>query len=364
MLIKNINVIFGFAKTGLYSYFCIFSMMHHRDNPLFPTTDTPYDTLIFNDMFNDFRNYLKENDFKLCPKGFTYEELSFTDDSSKIIEFINKYYGNKDWKVTITTAEIQSFIDRGNACAVGVFWNKLLIGLVIVETYDVFYKGTIRKAGCGDYLTLHPKFRNKGMATTLVAKAMDKAGELGAKFTFFHSHTKLHVDCSITYTLYNLPLTNIPLMAGASRKNACNLRASNTKLITPTIEHVKSLNDQPYSIYIKYDDKCIQSMLKYDNIYTDGNSVLRFVTLYNNLNGFRIKTATLIDYVKPNNVQLFNSALNDLREKGFDLVTIINDKTLNDIISAFPFEKNSEMYTYMGNILPKAKVNEIHLNLR
>lgn len=338
--------------------------MHHRDNPLFPSSDTPYDTLIFNDMFNGFRNYLKENDFKLCPDGITVEELSLSDNAVKIMEFINKYYGNDKWKVSITSDELQAFNDRDNATVIGFLWNKLLIGLVIVEIHDVYYKGAIQKVGSGDYLTLHPKFRNKGMATTLVAKAMDKAGELGAKFTFFHSHAKLHVDCHISYILYNLPLTNIPLMAGASKKNACNLRASNTKLITPTIEHVKSLNEQPYSIYIKYDDKCIQSMLKHDNIYTDGDSVLRFVTLYNNLNGFRIKTATLIDYTKPNNIQLFNSALNDLCEKGFDLVTIINDKTLNDIISSFPFEKNSEMYMYTGNILPKAKVNEIHLNLR
>lgn len=338
--------------------------MHHKDNPIFPTVNTPYDTLIFDDMFNDFRNYLKENDFKLCPDGITVEELSLTDDSAKIMEFINKYYGNDNWKVTITINDLQSFKDRDNATVIGFLWNKLLIGLVIVEIYDVYYKGVIQKVGSGDYLTLHPKFRNKGMATTLVAKAMDKAGELGAKFTFFHSHAKLHVDCSIIYRLYNLPLTNIPIMAGASRKNACNLRSSNTKLITPTIDHVKSLNEQPYSIYIKYDDKYCQSILKYDNVYTDGNSVLRFVTLYNNLNGIHIKTATLIDYIKPNNVGLFTSALIDLREKGFDLVTIINDKTLNDIISTFPFEKNSEMYTYIGNIRPKAKPNEIHLNLR
>ena len=105
-------------------------------------------------------------------------------------------------------------------------------------------------------------------------------------------------------------------------------------------------------------------MLKHDIIYTDGDSVLRFVTLYNTLNGISIKTATLIDYIKPNNISLFTSALIDLREKGFDMVTIINDKTLNDIVSTFPFEQNSEMYTYMGNIRPKAKINEIHLNLR
>ena len=338
--------------------------MHHKDNPIFPTVNTPYDTLIFNDMFNDFHKYLKENGFKLCPDGITVEELSLTDDSVKIIEFINKYYGNNEWKVTITPDDIQSFKDRDNATVIGFLWNKLLIGLIIIEVHDVYYKGVIQKVCSGDYLTLHPKFRNKGITTTLVAKAMDKAGELGAKFTFFHSHTKLHVECSITYTLYNLPLTNIPIMAGASRKNACNLRASSNTLIAPTIEHVKSLNEQPYSIYIKYDDNMLHSMLKHDCVYTDGDSVLRFVTLYNNLNGFRIKTATLIDYTKPNNIQLFNSALNDLREKGFDLVTIINDKTLNDIISAFPFEKNSEMYMYTGNILPKAKVNEIHLNLR
>ena len=337
--------------------------MHHRDNPIFPTVDTPYDTLIFDDMFNDFRNYLKENDLKLCPDGITVEELSLTDDSVKIIEFINKYYGNNEWKISITDDDIQAFKDRDNATVIGFLWNKLLIGLVIVEIYDVYYKGVIQKAGSGDYLTLHPKFRNKGMATTLVAKAMDKTAELGAKFTFFHSHAKLHVDCSIAHTLYNLPLTNIPIMAGASKKNAHNSRASSTKLIAPTIDHVKSLNEQPYSIYIKYDDKCLQSMIKHDNIYTDGNSVLRFITLYNNLNGLRIKTAILIDYVNPNN-RLFTSALNDLREKGFDMITIINDKTLNDIISAFPFEKNSEMYTYMGNIRPKAKVNEMHLNLR
>ena len=338
--------------------------MHHKDNPIFPTIDTPCDILIFNDIFNDFRNYLKENDFKLCPDGITVEELSLTDDSVKIMEFINKYYGNNDWKVTITNDDIQAIKDRDNATVIGFLWNKLLIGLIIIEIHDVYYKGSIRKVGSGDYLTLHPKFRNKGITTTLVAKAMDKGGELGVKFTFFHSHAKLHVDCSIAHTLYTLPLTNIPLMAGASRKNACNLRASSTKLVTPTIEHVKYLNEQPYSIYIKYDDKCLQTMLKYDNIYTDGNSVLRFITLYNNLNGICVKTATLIDYVKPNNVGLFTSALIDLREKGFDMVTIINDKTLNDIISTFPFEKNSEMYTYIGNIRPKAKLNEIHLNLR
>lgn len=338
--------------------------MHHKDNPIFPTVNTPYDTLIFNDMYNDFRDYLKENGFKLCPDGITVEDLSLTDDSVKIMEFINKYYGNGEWKVTITPDDIQAFKDRDNAAVIGFLWNKLLIGLIIIEIHDVYYKGVIQKVGSGDYLTLHPKFRNKGMTTTLVAKAMDKAGELGAEFTFFHSHAKLHVDCSIVHTLYTLPLTNIPLMAGASRKNACNLRASSTKLIAPTIEQLKSLNEQPYSIYIKHNDKCLQSMLKYDNVYTDGDSVLRFVTLYNNLNGIRIKTATLIDYTKPNNIGLFTSALNDLREKGFDLVTIINDKTLNDIISAFSFEKNSEMYTYIGNIRPKAKLNEIHLNLR
>ena len=338
--------------------------MHHKDNPIFPTVDTPYDTLIFNDMYNDFRNYLKENGFKLCPDGITIEELSLMDNSVKIIEFINKYYGNNDWKVTITNDEIQSIKERDNATVLGFLWNKLLIGLVIVEIHDVYYKGDMQKAGSGDYLTLHPKFRNKGMTTTLVAKAMDKAGELGAKFTFFHSHAKLHVDCSIARILYTLPLTNIPIMAGASRKCACNFHASSTEISAPTIDRVKSLNEQPYSIYIKYDDKCLQSMLNHDNIYTDGDSVLRFVTLYNNLNGICIKTATLIDYAKPNNVGLFTSALNDLREKGFDLVTIINDKTLNDIISAFPFEKNSEMYTYMGNIRPKVKLNEIHLNLR
>lgn len=338
--------------------------MHHKDNPIFPTYDTPYDTLIFNDMFNDFRNYLKENDFKLCPDGITVEELSLTDDSAKIMKFINKYYGNDEWKVTITLDDLRAIKDRDNATVLGFLWNNLLIGLIIIEIHDVYYKGVIQKVGSGDYLALHPKFRNKGMTTMLVAKAMDKGGELGVKFTFFHSHAKLHVDCSITHTLYNLPLTNIPIMAGASRKNAYNLRASSTKLIAPTIDHVKSLNEQPYSIYIKYNDKCLQSMLKYDNIYTDGNSVLRFITFYNNLNGFRIKTAILIDYVKPNNASLFTSALNDLREKGFDMVTIINDKTLNDIISAFPFEKNSEMYTYIGNIRPKAKINEIHLNLR
>lgn len=339
-------------------------MMHNKENPLFPSSDVPKDVLIFGDMLSGLRNNFDEIGYDICPKGFTYEELSFTDDSSKIIDFINKYYGNKDWRVTITTAEIQAFIDRGNACAVGVFWNKLLIGLVIVEVYDVFYKGIIQKAGCGDYLTLHPKFRNKGMATSLVAKAMDKVGEMGAQWSFFHSHSKLHVDCPFAHTLYNLSLTDMPKIVGISNKTACKLRPSVTKLIEPGIEHVKLLNEQSYSIYIKYDDNMLHSMLKHDIVYTDGNNVLRFVSLCNVQKGISIKTATLIDYTKPNNIQLFNSALNDLREKGFDLVTIINDKTLNDIISAFPFEKNSEMYMYTGNILPKAKVNEIHLNLR
>lgn len=338
--------------------------MHNRDNPLFPSSDTTRDTFILNDMYNDFCEYLKENDLKLCPDGLTVEELSLTDNSSMIIDFINKHYGTDSWKVLITPEDLQAMSERGNACPIGFFWNKLLVGIVIVEIFDVYYKGEIYKAGSGDYLTLHPKFRNKGMATTLVAKAMDKVGEMGAQFTFFHSHNKLHVDCPFTRNLYNISLTDTPLMIGVSNKNACKLRPVTTTLITPTIDHLKLLNEQPYSICIRYSENMLRAMLKYDSIYTDGVSVLRFVSLCNAISGVTLKTAVLIDYAKPNNIQLFNAALSDLREKGFDLVTIINDKTLNAIISAFPFEKNSEMYMYTGNILPKVKINEIHLNLR
>lgn len=338
--------------------------MHHADNILFPSDSTPYDTFMYEDMLNDFRKNLEERGFKLCPEGLTVNELSLTESSQQITDFINKYYGTEQLKVQISFTELQSMIERGNAIPIGFFWNNLLVGLVIAETYDVFYKGTVYKAGCGDYLTLHPKFRNKGMAATLVAKTMDKLGEMESKFIFFHTHAKLHVKTPFTHTLYNLSLTEIPRIANISNKSACKLRPVTTTLIAPTIDHVKLLNNQPYSIYIKHDDKMLQTMLKYDLIYTDGISVLRFISFCNIQKGIQIKTAILIDYVKPNRISFFNSALNALREKGFDLVTIINDKTMNDVLSAFPFEKNSEMYTYTANILPKAKINEIHLNLR
>ena len=338
--------------------------MHHKDNPLFPSIDTPKDVLIMEDMYTEFHKYIEENKLNEYPKDITIEEISLMDDSAKILECLNRYYGTDKWKIITNASEIQSLIDRGNAYAIGVRWRGILVGLITVEIFDVFYKGTMQKVGYGDYLTLHPKFRNKGINMLLIAKAMDRAGELGAQWWFFHTHSKLHVNHALTHTLYNLALTDTPHAVGMSRKMRCALKNPANVLIPPTIEHVSLLNEQPYSIYIKHDSKMLQSMLDYDMVYTDGSSVLRFVSLDNLQNGIPVKSATLVDYVKPNNIPLFNDALNDLREKGFDSVTIINDKTLNDILSTFPFEKNSEMRTYTGNIIPKAKLNEIHLNVR
>ena len=339
--------------------------LHYRSNPLIPKDDTPYDTIICKDMYNDFQRYLDENNISLCPEGFELKTLSLTEDRDRILSFMNKFYGTDDWFANITADNLQSMEDRGNTHVIAITWKTMLIGVLTIERYDVYYKGETHKMIYGDNLVVHPKFRGKGVSNALLGIGMNKTGELGCDMFMFTSHARLDIKTTLKRSLYMLALTNLPLMANIHTKSAYKSRyPRGNQFIEPTIDHVKRFNDIRYKIQLLYDDKILQSILKHDIVYTNGDTVLHFVPIINSQKGIQVKTAVLTDYININDVRFFEDVLVDLTDKGFDLITIINDNTMNNILHGFPFEKNSEMYMYTGNIRPKAKPNEIHVVVR
>lgn len=339
--------------------------LHFHTNPLIPKEDTPYDTIIYKDMYGAFQKYLNDNNISLCPEGFELTTLSLSEDRQRIVSFMNMFYGTDKWFSIITADDLQAMEDRGNVYVVAITWRTMLIGMITVEQFNVYYKGETHIMGYGDNFVVHPKFRRKGISNAIIGIAMDKAGQLGCELFMFTTHLKLDINTTLKRPLYTLALSNVPMMTNIHRRSAYKPRyPRGNQFIAPTIDHVKRFNEIRYQIQLLHDDKMLQSMLKHDMIYTNGDTILRFISMINCQQGIQVKTALLTDYINVNNVRFFEDVIVDLTSKGFDLITVINDNTMNNIIHGFPFDKNSDMQLYTGNIRTKAKPNEIHVVVR
>ena len=340
-------------------------MIHHKDAPWFPSDDSVTDQLLCSDLYSSIIDYAKINNINLLPDEYSIIRLSLKEDRSKICDFIARFYGNDKWKLEIDQSEFDFMDASNNAQFLGFTWRGLLIAIISVETFNILYNGTLYKTCYGDHFIVHPKFRSTGLSNIVITNAIMETAKTGCRFHFFTTHTPLNIKSSLVKRLYNLALTDVPLLSlDRSMTNYKALPIKRQTMIEPKLDHVKQFNEMDYKMRLIYTDDQLNAMLKYEYIFTDGSSVLRFNTITNVAEGMRIKTAVLQDYVKINNVQFFNEVLTDLRAKGFDRVTVFNDRTMDSIINKFGFKKNSEMKIYISNFLPKIRSNEIHINVR
>ena len=340
-------------------------MIHHKDAPWFPSTDSDTDQLLCDDLYVTMSEYVKDNDINLLPEEYSIQWLSLNEDRSKICGFIAKFYGNDEWKVEIDQCEFDFMDASNNAKFLGFTWRGLLIAMISIETFNVSYNNVLYKVGYGDHLIVHPKFRSTGLSNIVITNAVMEAAKMGCQFDIFTTHTPLTVKSSLVKRLYNLALTDVPLISIDRSLNKYKAQPIKIRtLIEPTLEHVKRFNEMDYKMRFVYTEDQLNAMLKHELIYTNGSTVLRFNTISNISSGIHIKTAILQDYVNINNASFFNEVLTDLRTKGFDMVTVFNDRTMDQIINKFGFKKNSEMKIYTVNLLPKLKPSEIHVNVR
>ncbi len=340
-------------------------MIHHREAPWFPSDDSITDQLLCDDLYGSMNAYIEENGIKLLPDEYSITRLSLKEDRSTIQEFIARFYGNDKWKLEIDQSEFEFMDASNNTQFLGVKWRGLLIAMISIETFNVTYNGVLYKAGYGDHLIVHPKFRSTGLSNIVITNAIMEAARLGCQFDIFTTHAPLNVKSSLVKRLYNLALTDAPLLSidrSLNRYKALPMKEQT--LIEPTLAHVKRFNEMDYKMRFVYTDDQLNAMLKHEWIYTDGSSVARFNTIINVADGIRIKTAVLQDYVNVNSIAFFNEVLTDLRAKGFDMVTLFNDRTMDTIVNRFGFKKNADMKIYTVNLLPKLKPNEIHVNVR
>ena len=340
-------------------------MIHHRDAPWFPSIDSKTDQLLCDDLYTTMNDYIKDNGINILPDEYSIQLLSLKEDRSKICDFISKFYGNDKWKLEIDQSEFEFMDMSNNTHFLGFTWRGLLIAMISIETFNVLYNDVLYKVGYGDHLIVHPKFRSTGLSNIVITNAIMEAAKMGCQFDIFTTHTPLNVKSTLVKRLYNLALTDAPLLSIDRSLNKYKAIPIKTHtLIEPTLEHVKRFNELDYKMRFIYTDDQLNAMLKHEHIYTDGSSVLRFNTITNVADGIRNKTALLQDYVNVNNIAFFNEVLTDLRAKGFDMVTLFNDRTMDPIVNKFGFKKNSDMKIYTVNLLPKLKPNEIHVNVR
>ena len=340
-------------------------MIHHRDAPWFPSDDSATDRLLCDDLYNAINGYAKDNNINLLPDEYSIVHLSLKEDRSKICSFIARFYGNDKWKLEIDQSEFEFMDASNNTRFLGFTWRGLLIAMISIETFNVSYNGVLYKVGYGDHLIVHPKFRSTGLSNIVITNAIMEAARLGCQFDIFTTHTPLNVKSSLVKRLYNLALTDAPSLSidrSLNKYKALPIKAQT--LIEPTLAHVKRFNELDYKMRFVYTDDQLNAMLKHEHIYTNGSTVLRFNTITNVADGIRIKTAVLQDYININNTAFFNEVLADLTSKGFDMVTLFNDRTMDQIINKFGFKKNSDMKIYTVNLLPKLKPNELHINVR
>lgn len=340
-------------------------MIHHRDAPWFPSDDSITDHLLCDDLYESMNAYIKENAINLLPDEYSITRLSLKEDRSTIQEFIARFYGNDRWKLEIDQSEFEFMDASNNAHFLGFTWRGLLVAMISIETFNVSYNGAIYRVGYGDHLIVHPKFRSTGLSNIVITNAIMEAARLGCQFDIFTTHAPLNVRSSLVKRLYNLALTDAPILSiDPSLNRYRELPIREHRLIEPTLAHVRRFNEMGYKMRFVYTDDQLNAMLKHERIYTDGSSVARFNTITNVADGIRIKTAVLQDYVNVNSVAFFNEVLADLRAKGFDMVTLFNDRSIDTIVNKFGFKKNADMKIYTVNLLPKLKSNEIHVNVR
>lgn len=340
-------------------------MIHHRDAPWFPSDDSPVNVLFSDDLCKTINDYIKDNNINLLPEEYSMKRLSLTEDRAKIAEFISRFYGNDKWRLEIDRSEFEFMNDSNNTCFLGFTWRGLLVATVSIELFDMEFDGKHYKAFYGDHLLVHPKFRSTGLCNIVITNAIIEGTKMGAQLYIFTTHAPLKIKTNIAKRLYNLALTEAPRISlDPSLIRYFPHPITAPMKITPTLEHVKRFNETDYKMRFIYNDEQLNAMLKHDLIYTNDSTVLRFNTIINICNGVRIKTAVLQDYINCNNTAFFNEVLVDLQSKGYDMVTLFNDRVLESVISKFHFTKNSEMKLYTVNFLPKLKPNDIHVNVR
>ena len=340
-------------------------MIHHRDAPWFPSDDSPVNVLFSDDLYRMIDDYAKDNNINLLPEEYSMKLLSLTEDRAKISEFVSRFYGNGKWRLEIDPSEFEFMDDSNNTHFLGFTWRGLLVAIVSVELFTVEFNGKQYKTIYGDHLLVHPKFRSTGLCNIAITNAIIEGTKMGAQCVIFTTHATLKVKSNIAKRLYNLALTEAPRMSLDKSLVKYHPHPITTPMkIAPTLEHVKRFSEMDYKMKFIYTEEQLNAMLKHDLIYTNGTTVLRFNTLINTCDGVRIKTAVLQDYIECNNTAFFNEVLADLQAKGYDMVTLFNDRVLEPIIRKFCFTKNSEMKLYTVNFLPKLKPSEIHVNVR
>lgn len=339
-------------------------------NPFMPHTDTPKEEILYNDALQKFNEITTET--KTClnklPKDFDFIELNINKDADEILSFINKYYDG----VTYDSHTIK-YLQLVNAVPYCVKYKNVIIAVHIIEYIDIEYNGETLHAVHIDFGVVHTKFRKKFLYNVFTAMIYGEVCKRGISIEFWGTHTNLHIQSYIVKSLYNLPLSELTFEVNLTCRHAYKIKPTLCKLYTPTLEQIRKLNSNDYKLKIKYTDTMLNAMLSEyvcycdsENSCNDDTNILIFVPLCNVNLKVSIQTVILINYRisnKNNFNTFFNSALNDLKQRNIDLVSF----TLTDnefLIDEFGFEKNSEMYYYMINFLPKVKRNEVMLSLR
>lgn len=340
--------------------------MHFSGNPFAPRIDTPVNTLIHENPSEILDQAVKyDPSFIELPEGCNFVELSLKENRKELMEFINRNHGVSIWKRHLTEEEMDCLIDAGNVTFYGVRWNGLLIACASMEIFDIKVYDKTYKAAYLDYVTIHPKFRNKGVCNVFTFMVYQETVKHGCIMEFFTGHTKINVKPCAAKPSYAYALTRSVYMCGLTENSPHKpFTIRNRTIRNATIEDLKILNkNKEFDVHLTYNDTMLSAMLKYYKVYTNGTSLLCFVPGINILNNIQIKHALLSDWVNITS-EFFKEAIEELRKDGFDLISITSEGELKDLTLNIPFEKKEDIYHYTLNILPKTKKGKLNLMVR
>ena len=340
--------------------------MHYFENPFAPQMDTPPNTLMHDNPSAVLEEAINTNpSFIALPEGCTFVEISLKDNRDELMNFINRNHGNGAWKRYVTREEMDYLITAGNVKFYGIRWNGMLVACISMEIFNVKIYNNIYRTAFIDYGTMHPRFRGKGIYNVMTFMVYQETVKNDCVMEFFTGHTKLSFKPCVVKPSYAYSLTNIPytssLMDTPPRQP---FTVRNRSIRTPTVEDLKLLNDRKdFDVYLTYDEPLLSAMLKYYKIYTNGECLLCFAPVTNNINSISVKCALLCDWMNIS-CEFFKEAVEELRKDGFDLISFTSDGELKELTLNIPFEKKEEVYHYTMNILPKTKKGRINLSVR
>jgi hypothetical protein len=339
--------------------------MHYNINPFAPRDDSPVNVLLYENPLELTERVIESNPIiAKLPDNCEFVELSPSSNRKELMDFINRNHGTGCWKRHVTEAEMDYLIDLGNLTFYGIRWNGLIVACASMEAFDINFHGKLYKTAYVDYHTVHPRFRKNGLYNIMTTLLFREVVKSGCVIELFTGHTKLDFKACAVKPSYAYGITNIPYTCGlvsSPPAKPFNIRVRTLK--EPTMDDLRKLNNRTdFDVYVTYDDKRLNAMLKFYKIFTDGKTLLCFLPIMKMVNNITIKAAILIDWVNIN-ANVFKEAVEELRKDGFDLISFTNDGELKELTSNIQVEKKEDAYYYTMNILPKTRKGRLNLTI-